>query len=144
MDNLLKNQSYFKTKLQELLDFCFPEKSYNTNFISKRSIRAHKAYESALQGKNTEEEAEKIANSILFRGLYFSKFNTILQVVTFEFDTIFVDQELRPFAIKMLNVCDGVFKKYDLTDDFAYSTFYDYLYSDLKEHISDWIENNLY
>ncbi|MGK6342534.1 DUF1896 family protein [Chryseobacterium sp. DT-3] len=110
--------------------------------MSKRSNWALKAYERALQGNNSEEEAEKIANSILFEDLYFSKFNTILEVVTYEFDTYFMDGELRPFALRMLNDCGYVFKKYDLTDDFAYSTSYDDLYRELKAYILEWIKKN--
>ncbi|AZA84521.1 DUF1896 domain-containing protein [Chryseobacterium lactis] len=143
MDILLKNLSYFRSNLQELLYTNYPEKAYDSKFISQRSNWAFKAYEGAIQGKNTEEEAERIANSILFEALYFSKFNTIFQVVTYEFDTFFVDEEIRPFSLKMLNVCDDIFKKYDLTDDFAYSTDYDYLYNDIKAIISEWIKKNL-
>ncbi|GEN71217.1 hypothetical protein CLA01_12890 [Chryseobacterium lathyri] len=143
MDILVKNLSYFRSSLQELLDTNFPEKAYDSNFISKRSNWAYKAYEGALQGKNSEEEAEKIANSILFERLYFSKFNTVLQVIIYEFDTYFMDEELRPFALRMLKECEFVFKKYDLTDDFAYSTSYDYLYQDLKNTITVCLQNNL-
>lgn len=141
MDTTQKDLEYFRKNLQELLDTNFPEKAYNEKFISRRSKWALTAYEGALQGKNNEEEAEKIANSILFEDLYFSKFNTIYQVVTYEFDTFFVDEELRSFSFKMLNFCEDQFMKYDLTDDFAYSTDYDHLYKDLKEKINEWIKN---
>ncbi len=142
MDITKKNQSYFRSNLEELLFTNFPEKAYDLKFILNRSNWAFRAFEGALQGKNTEEEAEKIANSILFEGLYFSKFCTILEVVTFEFDTIFLDEEIRPFALSLLNHCDHIFNKFELTDDFAYSTTYDYLYKDLKEFILDRIERN--
>lgn len=142
MDILVKNLSYFQSSLEELLKTSFPEKAYDSNFICKRSNWALNAYEGALQGKNSEEEAEKIANSILFEGLYFSKFNTILQVLTYEFDSYFMEEELRPFALRLLSSCEIVFKKYDLTDDFEYSTSYDDLYNDIKEKISEWIKKN--
>ncbi|RQO37662.1 hypothetical protein DBR39_12275 [Chryseobacterium sp. KBW03] len=142
MDILLKNLSYFRSNLQELLHTNFPEKAYDSKFISQRSNWAFKAYEGAIQGENSEEEAERIANSILFEDLYFSKFNTIFQVITYEFDTFFMDEEIRPFSLKMLTVCGDLFEKYDLTDDFAYSTDYDYLYNDIKVFISEWIKIN--
>ncbi|ASE62023.1 DUF1896 domain-containing protein [Chryseobacterium indologenes] len=142
MDILVKNLSYFKSNLQDLLDLNFPEKAYDAKFISQRANWALNAYKGALHGKNSEEESEKIANSILFEGLYFSKFTTILQVVTYEFDTYFMDGELRPFALRMLNDCEHIFKKYDLTDDFAYSNSYDYLYRDIKEYISEWMKKS--
>lgn len=143
MDILTKDLNYFRSNLQELLDSNFPEKSYDTKFINQRSSWALNAYQGAILGKNTEEEAEKIANSILFEGLYFSKFNTIFQVVRYEFDTIMIDVEIRPFALKMLNVCEEIFCKYEISDDFAYSTTYDYLYADLKEHIAEWLNKRI-
>lgn len=143
MDIIQKDLNYFRSNLQELLNSDFPEKAYDTNFINKRSNWAFNAYGGALLGKNSEEESEKIANSILFEGLYFSKFNTIFQVVLYEFDTVMVEEELRPFAIKMLNFCEEIFLKYEITDDFVYSTKFDYLYADLKTHISEWLSKNL-
>ncbi|MDR6919497.1 DUF1896 family protein [Chryseobacterium sp. 2987] len=142
MDTTQKDLAFFKNNLQELLDSSFPEKAYDSTFITKRSNYAYNAYDDAKQGKNTEEEAEKIANSILFENLYFSKFNAIFQVVSYEFDMFLMDEELRPFALKMLDICDHIFNKYDLTDDFEYSTSYDNLYQDLKEYIWDWIKSN--
>lgn len=142
MDILVKNLAYFRSNLQELLDSDFPEKAFDSGFIAKRSSWALNAYRGALQGNNSDEEAEKIANSILFEGLYFSKFNTILEVVTYEFDTYFMDNELRSFALRMLKDCEEIFNKYDLTDDFAYSNCYDYLYRDIKEYVANRIKIN--
>mgnify|MGYP001317271366 CR=1 FL=1 len=75
-------------------------------------------------------------------GLHYSKFDTVFQVVCNEFDTIMADEELRPFAHKMFPVCEPVFEKYTLTDDFAYTEEYDLLYTEITGTIQIWIEEN--
>jgi hypothetical protein len=52
------------------------------------------------------------------------------------------DEELRAFALKMFPVCEPVFSGYQLTDDFAYSTEYDLLYTEITGTIAIWIEEN--
>lgn len=52
------------------------------------------------------------------------------------------DEELKPFALKMFPVCESVFLKYELTDDFAYCHEFDELYTEITGTISIWIEEN--
>ncbi|AIL46939.1 DUF1896 domain-containing protein [Elizabethkingia anophelis] len=137
-----KDQCYFRLRLQELLNTSFPEKATDQKFIEQRSARAANAYEGAFLGGNTVEQCNEIANFILFEGLYFSKFDTIFQVVCQEFDTIMADEELRPFALKIFPLCEPVFERYELTDDFAYTTDCDRLYTELSDTITTWIRKN--
>ncbi|COY92759.1 Domain of uncharacterised function (DUF1896) [Mycobacterium tuberculosis] len=59
-----------------------------------------------------------------------------------EFDTIMADEELRPFALKMLPVCEPVFSSYELNDDFANGPEFDLLYTEITGTIAIWIEEN--
>ena len=142
MDTQQKDFSYFKLRLQELLNTSFPEKAFDTKFIQQRSSWAANAYEGAFRSGNPIERCDEIANYILFEGLHFSKFDTVFQAVCNEFDTIMADEELRPFALKMSPVCEPVFTNYQLTDDFAYTTEYDLLYTEITGTIAIWIEEN--
>jgi len=142
MDAQQKDLSYFKLRLQELLNTSFPEKAFDTKFIDQRSSWASNAYEGAFQSGNSIEQCNEIANYILFEGLHFSKFDTVFQVVCNEFDTVMADEELRPFALKMFPVCEPVFTNYQLTDDFAYGFEFDLLYTELTGTIAIWIEEN--
>ncbi len=142
MDTQQKDLSYFRLRLQELLNTSFPEKALDTKFIDQRSSWAANAYEGAFQSGNSIEQCNKIANYILFEGLHFSKFNTVFQVVCNEFDTIMADEELRLFALKMFPVCESVFTNYQLTDDFAYSYEFDLLYTEITGTIAIWIEEH--
>jgi hypothetical protein len=137
-----KELSYFSLRLQELLNISFPELSGDQLFISRRSRLAANAYTEAFTSGNTVEQCTEIALYILFEGLYFSRFDTVFQVVCNEFDTRMADEELRPFTLKMLPVCETVFANYKLTDDFAYTTEFNLLYTELTGTIAIWIEDN--
>lgn len=134
-----KELSYFELRLQELLNTSFPEIASDQKFIVQRSELAGSAYEDAFRVGFPIEECNLIANQVLFEGLHFSKFDTIFQVVCHEFDSLMADDDLRPFALKMLPVCEPVFATYELTDDFAYSYEFDKLYTELTGTIAIWI-----
>ncbi|KVV15021.1 DUF1896 domain-containing protein [Flavobacterium sp. TAB 87] len=142
METQQKDLSYFRLRLQELLNTGFPEKSWDKQFINERSSWVAKAYEGAFLSGNTIEQCNEIASYILFEGLHFSKFDTVFQVVCNECDTIMADEELRPFALKMFPVCESVFVGYQLEDDFAYTTDFEILYTELTGTIAIWIEEN--
>ena len=104
-----KDLSYFRLRLQELLNNSFPEKANDKKFIEQRSSWAANAYEGAFSSGSRIEQCNEIADYILFEGLYFSRFDTVFQVICNEFDTIMADEELRPFALKMFPICEPVF-----------------------------------
>ena len=76
MDTQQKDLSYFRLRLQELLNTSFPEKANDEKFIQQRSSWAANAYDGAFRSGNAIEQCDEIANYILFEGLYFS--NSIL------------------------------------------------------------------
>jgi hypothetical protein len=134
--------SYYSLRLKELFITSFPELSGNKDFIDKRGRLAAKSYNDAFLAGNTIEQCNEIALYILFDGLHFSKFDTVFQVVCNEFDTLMADEELRPFALKMMPICKAVFVGYKLSDDFADSPEFDLLYTELVGTIQIWIEEN--
>lgn len=142
MNTHQKDLSYFKLRLEELLLTSFPEKTDNHKFIEQRSSWAANAYQGAFLSGNPIAQCEEIANYILFEGLHFSKFDTVFKVVCNEFDTLMADEELRPFALKMFWVCEPVFANYLLKNDFADSSEFDLLYTELTGTIAIWIDEN--
>lgn len=142
MDTRNKDLSYFKLRLQEVLNTSFPEKAHDKKFIEQRSGWAAEAYENAFLSGSSVEECDYIANDILFEGLHFSRFDTIFQVVCNEFDTIMAEEELYPFALSMLPVCESIFTKYELTDDFAFTHEYELLYTEITGTIALYIEEH--
>lgn len=142
MNLVQKELSYFSLRLQELLRTSFPELSGDQAFIIRRSNLAANAYEGAFMAGNGIVQCNEIASYILFENLHFSKFDTVFGVVCQEFDMIMADEELRPFALKMLPVCTSVFERYLLSEDFADSPEFDVLYTELTGTIQIWIEEN--
>ncbi|MBO9676385.1 MAG: DUF1896 domain-containing protein [Sphingobacteriaceae bacterium] len=134
--------SYFTLRLKELLTISFPELSGNRAFISRRSQLAASSYEGAFRSGNSPEVCLEIAEYILFENLHFSKFDTVFNVVCREFDSLMADEELRPFALKMLDVCEPVFAQFHLSVEFADSPEFQILYTELTGAIQIWIEGN--
>ena len=54
-------------------------KGTRPKFIDQRSSWAANAYEGAFRSGNAVEQCDEIANYILFEGLHFSKFDTVLK-----------------------------------------------------------------
>ncbi len=72
-----KDLSYFRLRLQELLNNSFPEKANDKKFIEQRSSWVANAYEGAFSSGSRIEQCNEIADYILFEGLYFSRFDTV-------------------------------------------------------------------
>jgi len=142
MNTEKRDVDYFRLRLQELLITSFPELAGDTELVVERAKEAAFAYEEAFRSGNNIEMCNEIADFILFEGFHFSRFDTVFQVVCHEFDTLMADEELRPFAMKMLAVCEPVFMNYALSDDFAYLTDFDLLYTELTGTIQIWIEDH--
>lgn len=134
--------NYYKTRLEKYLNDGFPELANNPTFIKERSDSAAETYEAAFLAGNPIEVCKEEANQVLFEGLYFSKLSTIVEVLIKEFENTLSEEQFRPFAHAMLNICEPVFKKYELHDDFAYSPEYDHLYTELTGVIARWFKQN--
>lgn len=134
--------SYYKLTLIDYLRSSFLERLKDEDFINERDEDASEAYAQAIRDGRTQEEASTEANAILFEGLYFSKFDTIMDVLTEEFTEELEEDEFRPFAMQMMPICEKVFSRYELNDDFAYSPEYDKLYTEITGAIQIWIEEN--
>jgi hypothetical protein len=61
MDTPRKDLSYFRLRLQELLNTSFPEKANDQKFIEQHSSRATNAYKGAFSSGNGIEQCNEIA-----------------------------------------------------------------------------------
>ncbi|RTZ46134.1 DUF1896 domain-containing protein [Chryseobacterium arthrosphaerae] len=133
--------SYYRLRLQEHLNSGFPEKASDHKFIDQRSSWAANAYEGAFSSGNAIEQCNEIANYILFEGLHFSRFDTI-----FRWSAMSSIPNGRrgtsTICPEMFRVCEPVFAKYKLTDDFAYGYEFDVLYTEITGTIAIWITEN--
>ena len=134
--------SYFRLTLMEFLKESHPELLKDKRFLIACTDAATEAYELAIQGGDTPDEAAEQANIVLFRGLHFSKHDTLVNILWNEFSNEVPEETANDFAIQLLPECETVFAQYPLSDNFAYEPEYDLLYTELTGTIALFIETH--
>ena len=144
MTTTKKELSYFRLKLEAYLGEHFPERVNENTFITNRADEALTAYCNAIAQGFSHPEAEVMASEVLYQGLHFSKYDTLVSVLEDEFEKELpspLPERLAPMLLKNKAV-QSVFDKYELTDDFGASPEYDKLYTELTGTIVLLIEVN--
>lgn len=139
-----KELSYFRLKLENYLSEHFPELLGDKPFITARADEALSTYCDAVAQGFSHPEAESMTNEVLHRGLYFSKYDTLVSVLENEFEKELpspLPERLTPMLLKNKAV-QSVFDKYELTDDFGATPEYEKLYTELTGTIVLLIEVN--
>ena len=70
--------SYFRLKLRSYMSEHHPERLHDTEFITTRADMALTAYCDAVAQGFSHLEAESIASEVLYQGLHFSKYDTLV------------------------------------------------------------------
>ncbi|NDV95021.1 DUF1896 family protein [Dysgonomonas sp. 521] len=100
-------------------------------FICIRSDRAAQCYEKKIDKGIDIDEAYQDALCILFHNLQFSKSAILKDIYLKKYGA--EDEE---HLYCLMEQCESIFQKYDLTDDFKEKPEYMELYSDLEEEVS--------
>lgn len=135
---MIMELSYFRLRLMAFLQESHPDKLNNRLFIRERSELATLAYCGAIQNDQTHMEAEQVAIAELFRGLHFSKYDMLFEVLSEEFSDIMSEEKTSQYALELLPLCETVFTKYSLGDDFPDTPEYRNLYSELTGKIGEY------
>lgn len=144
METTKKELSYFRLKLESYLSEHFPEMLSDKTFITARADDALTTYCDAVAQGFSHPEAETMASEVLYRGLHFSKYDTLVSVLENEFEKELpspLSERFTPLLLKNKAV-QSVFAKYDLTDEFGASPEYERLYTELTGTIVLLIEDN--
>ena len=144
MTTTKKELSYFRLKLEAYLGEHFPERVNENTFITNRADEALTAYCDAIAQGFSHPEAETMASEVLYQGLHFSKYDTLVSVLENEYEKELpspLPERLTPMLLKNKAV-QSVFDKYELTDDFGASPEYEKLYTELTGIIVLIIEVN--
>ena len=128
--------SYFQLRLLAFLQENHPEKINNHGFVRQRSELATLAYSEAIQNGQSHPEAESVANAELYRGLHFSKYNTLFEILSEEFTDTVSEEKLAQYALELLPLCEAIFSAYQLNDGFADTPEYKKLYAELTGKIA--------
>lgn len=134
--------NYYRLNLISMLKSSYPEYLDDEEFISSRSQEAAEAFEDAVRSGSNYLDASAEANRTLYAGLGFSKFDMIFAVLTEEFTKELEEDQFRPFAAKMMPICEDVFARYELYENFEDSPEYDALYTEITGRIVTYIEDN--
>ena len=93
---------------------------------------AAETYEKARLEGYPADGAQELAMDTLLRGLRYSRYDILREVVENEFSDEVPEEKREAFIHKLLPLVGNVFSVYDLSDDnFALSSDYDLLYTEL-------------
>lgn len=135
--------SYFRLNLLYYLRDSHPDKANDLSFIAGRGDMAAEAYSEAIKSGADHIQAAEIANEVLFEGLHFSPLNTIVEILWNEFSEEISPDTAQQKAKELMPECMPVFAKYNLGDDYAETTEYQSLYTELVGTIVILLENEL-
>lgn len=135
--------SYFRLSLLSYLRDWHPGKAADGQFIASRGDAAAEAYSHIIKLGGSHDQAEENASQVLYAGLHFSPYRTIVNILWNEF-TEEIDPALAEgMAMELLPRLSPVIEKYTLSDDFADSTQYLLLYTELSGAIQILLEDGL-
>ncbi len=146
MNNKKKNEgqtdfSYYGLYLLDYLRTNKFEQADDNAFIQERADRAAETYGRARLEGYPAEGAQELAIETLLRGLRYSQYAILREVVENEFTDEVPEEKREAFIQRLLPLVDTVFSVYDLSDDnFALSPDYDLLYTELTGAVVLYIE----
>ena len=135
--------SYFRLNLLSYLRESHPDKANDLSFIAGRGDMAAEAYSEAVKSGLDHIQAAEIANETLFKGLHFSPYNIVVEVLWNEFFDEVPTEKAHEKAKELMPECQTLFAKYSLGDDYAETAEYLSLYTELVGTIMILLENEL-
>ena len=122
MNNKKKNEgqtdfSYYGLYLLDYLRTNKFEQADDTAFIRERADRAAETYEKARLEGYPADGAQELAMDTLLRGLRYSRYAILREVVENEFSDEVPEEKREAFILKLLPLVGNVFSVYDLSDD---------------------------
>ena len=135
--------SYFRLNLLSFLRDAHTDKANDLSFIAGRGDMAAESYSEAIKSGLDHIQAAEIANETLFKGLHFSPYNIIVEILWNEFFDEVPPDTAQGKAKELMPECQAVFAKYNLNDDYAETTEYQSLYTELVGTILILLEDEL-
>ena len=135
--------SYFHLSLLAFLRDAHPDKANDLSFIAGRGDSASEAYSEAIKSGLDHIQASETANEVLFKGLHFSPYNTLVEILWNEIADEISPNEAPEKAREHLPECQDLFDQFDLNDEFAETVEYQSLYTELVGTILILLEDGL-
>ncbi len=135
--------SYFHLSFLSFLRDSHPNLATDTNLIAARGDAAAEAYSSAIKNGQSHDQADELASEVLYRGLLFSPYRTIVRILWDEFEKEVTPVLAEGAAVGLLPKLKDVFSKYDLSDNFEATEEYNQLYTELTGVIQILLEDGI-
>jgi hypothetical protein len=135
--------SYFRLSLLSYLRDSHPDKAADRTFVASRGDAAAEAYSAAIKAGHTHDGADEIAAQVLYKGLHFSPYRTLVTILQEEFTDDLDPTQAEGLAMELLLRLSAILRKYTFTDDFADSAEYELLYTELTGAIQTFLEDGL-
>lgn len=135
--------SYFRLSLLSYLRESHPDKAADKQFIASRGDAAAEAYSNIIKLGGSHDEADEIASQILYAGLYFSPYCTVVNILWNVFANEIDPATAEQVAMELMPRLSVVIKKYALSDDFSDSREYELLYTELTGAIQTLLEDGI-
>ena len=131
------HSKYYKELKQYLEDY-HPNLVKDEEFITTRSELAQETFiECSREGMNIEE-CQKEVNEVLYSGLHFSLYQLVEDIIE-EMNLSFSDKD--KFIMQMFLLIQPIAEKYKLDDNFERTSEYDKLYTEISQHINQYIKD---
>ncbi len=135
--------SYFRLSLLSFLRDTHPTKATDLNFIAARGDAAALSYSEAIKSGHAHDQAEEFSSQVLYEGLHFSIYRTIVRILWNEFSEEIDPDKAEALALVLLPRLNVVIAKYNLSDDFADTPQYEQFYTELTGSIQILLEDGL-
>lgn len=135
--------SYFRLSLLSYLRDTHPEKATDHDFIALRGDAAAETYSQAIKAGHPHDYAEEASSKVLYEGLYFSTYRTLVTILWEEFSEEIPPSQAEGIAMELLPRLTGTIQEYTLSDDFADTPQYNQFYTELIGEIQILLENGL-
>ena len=142
-DTPLSGLSYYGLLLLSYLLDSHPDLINDMELIRSRANSAANAYCQVIRNGGSRTEADDQATQVLYQGLHFSLYTTLVQILWDEFPEIVPEDKARQTALKLLPQVSSLKQRYDLTDDFVASPNYDLFYTELVGMIQNLLDHGL-
>lgn len=130
------HSKYYKELKQYLEDY-HPNLVKDEEFITTRSELAQETFiECSREGINIEECQNEV-NEVLYSGLHFSLYQLVEDIIE-EMNLSFSDKD--KFIMQMFLLIQPIAEKYKLDDNFERTSEYDKLYTEISQHINQYIK----
>ena len=135
------DEKWFRERLRHFLEVRHPPRQFHRAMIERRSRLAFESYVQSVEQGATADSAVRVADKVLFRGLLFSKYDTVHLILATDFPAI-PDSQRQEVALRLTRICAPIFRAYNLNDDFAERPEFRQLKEELRTGIRIWIDEN--